>query len=284
MPIVRFLAHLLQLTVARRVEPSIMLVCNRVFCAGQAAVIDQFTPRSSDPQGETQPMAEATSNVEFAHKIHEEGHHHAPPTDHRARWIEIVEAVVLATVAVATAWSGYQASKWDALSARQYNLATRTAVASQEKATLAGQDVLYDITTFNGWVAATVAGKDKLATFYQRRFRPEYATAFAAWLKLDPIHNPSAPPGPIFMAEFRNANRDESTKLAQDSKDYFEKGVSMRETGDNYVKVTVLLATVLLLTALSQRFEIFGPRVAVVAVALVLLLISAYWIFTFPRA
>jgi hypothetical protein len=229
-------------------------------------------------------MPEATSNIEFAHKIHEEGHHHGPPTDHRARWIEIAEAVVLATVAVATAWSGYQASKWDALSARHYNLATRTAVASQEKATLAGQDVLYDITTFNGWAAATVASKDKLAAFYQRRFRPEYASAFAAWQKLDPIHNPSAPPGPIFMAEYANANREESTKLASEAKQYFEEGVSMRETGDNYVKVTVLLATVLLLTALGQRFEIFGPRIAVMAVASVLLAISTFWIFTFPRA
>ncbi len=229
-------------------------------------------------------MPEATSNVEFAHKIHEEGHHHALPTDHRARWIEIVEAVVLATVAVATAWSGYQASKWDALSASHYNLATRTAVVSQEKATLAGQDVLYDITTFNAWVDATLAGKDKLAAFYQRRFRPEYATAFAAWQKLDPIHNPSAPAGPIFMSEYSNANKEESATLSEEAKTYFEKGVIMRETGDNYVKVTVLLATVLLLTALSQRFEIFGPRVAVVAVALVLLVISTYWIFTFPRA
>jgi hypothetical protein len=62
---------------------------------------------------------------------------------------------------------------------------------SQEKATLAGQDHLYDITTFDGWVGAKVSGRDKLAAFYERRFRPEYATAFSAWLKLDPINNPS---------------------------------------------------------------------------------------------
>jgi hypothetical protein len=56
-------------------------------------------------------MSEATSNVEFAHKIHEQGHHHSLPTDGRAQWVETVEATVLAIVAVATAWSGYQASK-----------------------------------------------------------------------------------------------------------------------------------------------------------------------------
>ena len=229
-------------------------------------------------------MSEATSNVEFAHRIHEHGHRHPSPTDRRERWIEIVEAAVLAIVAVATAWSGYQAARWNALSNQHYNLALSATVLSQEKATLAGQDRLYDITTFNGWVAAKVSGKGKLTTFYQRRFRPEYATAFAAWWKLDPVNDPSAPPGPIFMAEYKNANSQESAKLADEAKSHFEKGVTTRETGDKYVKVTVLLATVLLLTALSQRFEIVGPRVVVVAVAFALLVMSTYWILTFPRA
>lgn len=229
-------------------------------------------------------MSDATSNIEFTHKIVEHGHDHPSMADRRMRWVEIIEAVVLATVAVTTAWSGYQASKWDALSAQNYNLASRTSVASQEKTALAGQDRLYDVTTFNGWVAARMAGNDKLAEFYQRRFRPEYARAFAAWQKLDPFNSPSAPPGPIFMAEYTNANSLESAKLANDERDYFEKGIGARETGDKYVKVTVFLAAVLLLTALSQRFNIFGPRIAVVTVAFALLVISTNWILTFPRA
>jgi hypothetical protein len=64
----------------------------------------------------------------------------------------------------------------------------------------------------------------------------------------------------------------------------FEKGVGMRQTGDQYVKVTVLLATVLLLTALSQRFKTFGPRAAVVAVAVVLLVVSMYSLVMLPQA
>ncbi len=214
-------------------------------------------------------MSEATSNVEFALKIHEDGHHQPSPANRREQWVEIIEAVVLATVAVATAWSGYQAAKWDALSNQHYSLASTTMVVSQEKATLAGQDRLYDITTFNGWVAAKVSGKEKLAAFYQRRFR---------------LNNPTAPPGPIFVPEYTNANMQAAAKLAEQANGYFERGVSTRENGDRYVKVTVFLATVLLLTALSQRFEIFGPRVVVVTVALVLLVMSAYWILTFPRA
>jgi hypothetical protein len=228
-------------------------------------------------------MTEPTSNVELAHRIHEQGHRHKSPRDRRVQWVEILEAIVLAIVAVATAWSGYQAAKWDALSARNYNFSSRTTVRAQGKATLAGQDRLYDITNFNGWVAAHVAGNQKLADYFERRFRPEYAAAFAVWIKLDPFNNPNAPPGPIFMPEYTNANARESAKLGEEAEHYFEVGVKARETGDDYVKITVLLATVLLLTALSQRFETFGPRVAVVAVAAIILAASLYSIVTFPR-
>jgi hypothetical protein len=138
--------------------------------------------------------------------------------------------------------------------------------------------------TFNGWMAATTARNQALAGFFQRRFRPEYEVAFVPWQKLDPFHNPSAPPGPIFMPEYTNANATESARLAEQAVVYFEKGVSTRETGDEYVKITVFLATVLLLTAISQRFEIFGPRLAVLAVAFILLAISAFRIFSLPRA
>ena len=47
-------------------------------------------------------MAETTSNIEFAHKIHESGHHGGGSLSHGQEWLEILEAVVLAAVAVLT--------------------------------------------------------------------------------------------------------------------------------------------------------------------------------------
>ena len=229
-------------------------------------------------------MPEQSSNVEIAHKINEQAHHHGAGSHRQSPWIEIAEASVLAIVAVATAWSGYQATKWDAVSNQNYSLAASTNMRAQERATLAGQDRLYDIVTFNGWIAAESAGNKNLIAEYERRFRPEYTVAFLAWQKLDPPHNASAPSGPIFMPEYISANADGSRKLAAEAKDYFEKGVNTRETGDHYVKVGVFLATVLLLTALGQRFEMRGPRIVMLGVAFILLIISAFWIITFPRA
>lgn len=227
-------------------------------------------------------MAETTSNVEFAHRIHEQGHHGGPHG--RAEWLEILEATVLAAVAVLTAWSGYQAAKWDARSAAAYASASSIMAAGQEQQTLAGQEHLYDIATFNSWIGASQSGQKELATMFERRFRPEYRVAYEAWMKTNPLTNPSAAPGPSFMPEYRNARLDEARRLARKSRDEYERGVSSRETGDEYVRITVVLATVLLLTALSQRFRIHAARVGLVAVASALLIVAVYWIATFPRA
>lgn len=230
-------------------------------------------------------MPESTSNVEYAHRIHEQGHEHGHgPSDRRHEWVAIAEAIVLAIVAVATAWSGYQAAKWDALSAKQYALNSTTMILSQEKSATSGQYRLYDVLTFNGWMYANATGNEKLKALYERRFRPELRVAFNDWLKLDPMHNPDAPAGPGLMPSFKDPYAEEAAHLAHQAQEYFEEAGSARETGDQYVKVTVLLATVLLLTALSQRFKPFGPRAIVVVIAFMLLLSSMTLLVRLPRA
>ncbi len=229
-------------------------------------------------------MPETLSNVEIAHRIHEHGHSGGSSQSGHSAWVEILEAVVLAAVAVLTAWSGYQAARWDGKSAASYALASRTTVRAQDEQVLAGQERLYDNSTFNAWVQAKVRGDENLMAIFERRFRPEYAVAFAAWLKTDPFHDPTAPAGPIFMTEYKSALSDKAKRLTDEATSHFEKGIAAREAGDAYVRVTVVLATVLLLTALGQRFKIRGPRVGVLVVAFAMLAVAIFWIATFPRA
>jgi hypothetical protein len=228
-------------------------------------------------------MAEKTSNVEFAHRIHEHGH---GSRGHGSERLEILEAVVLAAVAVLTAWSGYQAARWDARSAAAYATASSTMVQSQEQLTLAGQERLYDIATFNSWLSQTLGGNAKGAELLRSRFRPEYVAAFEAWMKLDPLNSadPKIPAGPIFMAEYRSAKTEKGQELAREASRLHQEGVTGREKGDEYVRITVVLATVLLLTALSQRFRVSAPRIGLLSVALVMLAVALYWLITFPRA
>ncbi|MFZ0706371.1 MAG: hypothetical protein WAM71_12260 [Candidatus Korobacteraceae bacterium] len=229
-------------------------------------------------------ILEVNSNVEYAHRVHESAHEeHFEPLDQRHQWVAIAEAIVLAIVAVATAWSGYQAAKWDAYSAQQYSSNANTMIQSQERLTESGQYRLFDVLTFNGWMFAKTRNDRSLTDFYERRFRPEFRIAFNDWIKLDPFHNEQAPAGPGLMPSFKDPLADEAAQLSKQAKVYFEQAVTARDTGDQYVKVTVLLATVLLLTALSQRFKSLSPRVVVVSVALVLLLISAFQLLKLPR-
>jgi len=89
----------------------------------------------------------------------------------RLEVIEIIEALILALVAVATAWSGYQAAKWAGNRAEQYAKANRLRVTAEGLATLAGQERIYDSDTFNSWLAARLDGKAQAAEFFERRFR-----------------------------------------------------------------------------------------------------------------
>ena len=130
-------------------------------------------------------MPAGVANAELVQKVLEDDRREPAP-EHQVAWVEVVDVVVLAAVAVAAAWSGFEAAKWSGLSGRQYSLGLRTTVLAQEKATLAGQDRLYGITTFNDRMEAKSNKNENLATWYERRFRPEYVIAFKAWQNLDP--------------------------------------------------------------------------------------------------
>jgi hypothetical protein len=188
-------------------------------------------------------------------------------------------------VAVATAWSGYQSARWDGRSSLLYGHSSTYRAQSVQLSTQAGQQKLYDVVTFNTWAQAIVAGNTELANFYVRRFSPEYRVAFDAWLKTDPIHHPqTAPEGPAYMPQYHNKLQTQSDALGAKASAAFDEGTAARETGDQYVRATVLLATVLFLVAMSQRFEMRAARIALLGVGLVLLVWGISDIVQYPIA
>jgi hypothetical protein len=201
----------------------------------------------------------------------------------RLEVIEIIEALILALVAVATAWSGYQAAKWAGRRAENYAQASRLRVTAEGLATLAGQERIYDSDTFNSWLAAKLDGKKEAAEFFERRFRDEYRPAFAAWMSTDPFKNAQAPPGPIFMPDYHNAKHEQFLGLNKQAAEVADQGTKSGETGDQYVRITVLLATVLLITAIGQRFHFKSVRVAFMILASLLLCLPLWQLLVLPR-
>ena len=203
----------------------------------------------------------------------------------QSRWevIEIIEALILALVAVATAWSGYQAAEWAGRRAADYAKASRLRVTAEGLATLAGQERIYDSDTFDSWIAATLDGKTEAAQFFERRFRDEYRPAFAAWMKTDPFNNAQAPPGPIFMPDYHNGKHEQFLALTKQAGEMADNGTKSGETGDQYVRITVLLATVLLITAIGQRFRFKTVRVVFMILACLLLCLPFWQLLRLPR-
>ena len=197
--------------------------------------------------------------------------------------IEIIEALILALVAVATAWSGYQAAQWAGQRAEEYAKANRLRVTAEGLATLAGQERIYDSDTFNSWLAAKLDGKVQTAEFFERRFRDEYRPAFAAWISTDPFNNAQAPAGPIFMPEYHNAKHEQFLRLNKQAAEVADEGVKSGETGDKYVRITVLLATVLLITAIGQRFRFKAARIVFMILACLLLCLPVLQLLMLPR-
>jgi hypothetical protein len=221
------------------------------------------------------------SNMEFVHHLNE-------PREHRGSFatetVEIAEALVLAIVAVATAWGGYQAARWTGYQAERYGEASRLRVEAEGATTTANQERLYIAATVTEWLRAEAEGQRKLAELFERRILPEFRPAFDAWKKTDPINNPDAPAGPQLMAEFRSSKTDEAAKLNNDATKRFEQGNKARRCSDEYVRTTVTLATILLLIAVSQRFKVFRVRVGVLAFATLLLSFPLYTLLRLPRA
>jgi hypothetical protein len=223
-------------------------------------------------------------NAEIAGGLAEAGSSQERPD--RLRWerfVEICEAIVLATVAVATAWSGYQAARWDGRQAERYGTASSTRIQADEKLTLGGQQKLLDVATFNTWIQAKQDGNDALAALYVRRFSPEFETAFDAWIATHPFSNPDSPPGPSFMPQYRNPQIDEGNAMNDEANAIFDEGTQAREVSDDYIRTTVVLATVLFLLALSQRFRVRGVRIAVLIVSGLLMVYGLATILSFKR-
>lgn len=198
--------------------------------------------------------------------------------------LEVVEAIILAMVAIAAAWSSYQAARWDGAQFKLYGLSSRLRVEAQTLELEVNQERLYNAATVAEWLKAEAHGETELASLFERRLLPEFRVAFEAWKKTDPVHNAQAPPSPMAMPAYRNAKAEAAAQKNREATELFEPGTRARGHADDYVRVTVFLATALLLTAISQRFHSRQIRIALVALAFLMLSIPIWRLIGLPRA
>jgi hypothetical protein len=88
-------------------------------------------------------------NVEIAHQLSER----EDGERRRHRWeqiAEILEVLALTVAAIATAWSGFQASAWDGRQALLYGESTSQRFSASAASTTGGQQLVADSAMFTG--------------------------------------------------------------------------------------------------------------------------------------
>jgi hypothetical protein len=201
----------------------------------------------------------------------------------RDRVLTIIEAVLLAVVALLAAYSGYAAAKWATESRLDLSKAStaRTQASAEQIADL--QNRTLDETLFNDWYDAYTSGDTQRADLAMRRFRIPFLAAFNAWLATDPLNDPNARPDPTHMLQYAEPELDRAMELGQQADQLAEEGSRAALTGDNYVRSTVYLATVLFLVGISGHFRVFAARYGLIAVAGVILLFAIVQLITLPK-
>jgi len=196
--------------------------------------------------------------------------------------VETVAAVLLALATVATAWSGYQASRWNGEQAKAFSRATATRIESTRASDLADAQTQVDVATFIQWVDAYAQEETELVDFYYERFRPEFTPAMDAWIATRPLQNPDAPLTPFAMPEYQLAAREEAQQLEAEADALSAQARANVQRATNYVLAVVLFATVLFFAGMAARFRTRRVRVALLSFGVVVLVGTVVWLATFP--
>jgi hypothetical protein len=191
---------------------------------------------------------------------------------HTSDIVEFIAALLMALATIASAWCGYQSTRWNG---KQSILAGETAALRFEatrKLTLAGQEAVIDISTFEQLHRALIEDRTEYAQRILKRFRPEARVAVDAWLATDPFKNPSAPSGPFRMKEYRPRLAEEANALDQEADRKFSQAREANKHVDRYTMLTIMLTSVLFFAGLATHFTSAPMQGGVLLLGLLLFL------------
>jgi hypothetical protein len=197
-------------------------------------------------------------------------------------WVEIGATVLLALAAVATAWSSYQATRWNGEQAKTSGRVNKTRIEAARASDLANAQQQVDVATFMQWVDSYARDEAELVSFYRERFRQEFRPAFNAWIATKPLRTEGAPLTPFAMPEYRLAAKAEAGRLDRTAEELAAEVRRDIQRASNYVLGVVLFAVALFFAGMSTKLTAPSLRKTMVAVGGLLFLGTAVWIATFP--
>ena len=199
-------------------------------------------------------------------------------------WVELAATILLAVAAVATAWSSYQATRWNGEQAKTASRVNKTRIDAARAADRTNALTQVDIATFIQWVDAYAQNEAELTSFYRTRFRDEFKPAFTAWIATRPLQTAGAPPTPFALPEYKLASAAEAARLDAQAEVLAATVRRDIQRASNYVLAVVLFAVALFFAGMSTKLAAPGLRTAMLTVGWVVFLGAAVWVATSPMS
>jgi Domain of unknown function (DUF4337) len=197
-------------------------------------------------------------------------------------WVELGATILLALAAVATAWSSYQATRWNGEQAKTSSRVNKTRIEAARAAGRANAETQVDIATFIQWVDAYAKDENELETFYRTRFRKEFRPAFDAWIATRPLESSGAAPTPFALPQYRLASAAEAAELDEEAEVLAAQVRRDIQRASNYVLAVVLFAVSLFFAGMSTRLGAPGLRTSLLAVGWMVFAGTVVWVATSP--
>jgi Na+-translocating ferredoxin:NAD+ oxidoreductase RnfD subunit len=202
--------------------------------------------------------------------------------DHGRNRLELAATVLLAIATVATAWSGYQSTRWNGEQAKAAARANALRIESARADGLANSQTEIDVATFTQWVNAYAQKQTMLADFYFKRFRKEFRPAVEAWVATRPLKNPNAALTPFAIPQYHLEARAQAEHLDARAALYTAQALRNLQRASNYVLGVVLFASALFFAGMSTKLKSPRLRLTMLSVGCTVFLLTALWIATSP--
>lgn len=198
-------------------------------------------------------------------------------------WRELVAVVLLSVTAIATAWTGFQASKWGGAMSISFSQASTARIEASRLEGIANRKTSVQVSLFGQWLSAYQTDDEQLADFLVARFPEPLATAFPAWLAERPLKNPDAPATPFEMEGYAVPETAAAAAADERADAKFAEALRNNQRGDNYTVLTIAFATVLFFGALSGRMRRPVAQWALLGIGTVGFLVCAGLLLWFPK-
>src|SRR5687767_313703 len=96
--------------------------------------------------------------------------------------LEVFAVILLSLGTLGSAWSVFQAARWNNVQTDKLNESTVARIESSKETTLATARIVYDATMISQYAFAVSEGRVELQRFYREKlFRPAFVTMLDQW-------------------------------------------------------------------------------------------------------